>query len=177
MRATAVGSSMGATVRTAVGGSMRTAIRTVARMHVTPVLAVAVPRTVVIVVVPVAAEHERNDRDADLHAVGGHEDAAALVFFLQIVRGNPAAVHAGRDVAPRPAVDAALDADRRAGAQSDNARITRIRPGAQGHVRDQIALTGKRRCGCKRGTAQYRSEKYTFHLPALFEPGSGIQGR
>src|SRR5512135_3219511 len=171
MRATAVGSSMRAIIRTPVRGSMRAAIRAVVRMHVTPVLTTAVPGTVVVVAVPIVAEHERDDRDADLDAVGGDQHAAALVFFLQVVRGNPAAVLADDDVAPRPAVYAALDADRRAGAQSDNTRISRIRPGAQGHVRDQIALTGKGRCGRKRETTQYRGGKYTFHLPALFKPG------
>src|SRR5689334_13899463 len=82
--------------------------RAVHEVAVLPACAVVVPAAPVVVRTPVAAECECDDRDADARAVVGDVDALAFVFLFQVGAGDPAAVRAGDDVAPFPAVDAAL---------------------------------------------------------------------
>ena len=106
---------------------MRTAIhgdRPVVRRYVTPAVAIVIPGTVAIMVVPIRAERECDDRNADLYSVAGHQDALALIFLLKEISGDPPAIVPRCDIAPRPAVDAAFDGDRRAGAQHRDAWIT-----------------------------------------------------
>src|SRR5512146_1173231 len=52
-----------------------------------PVVALVVPVTVVVVIVPVCAEHERDDRDADLRPVCVYVHALVVVRVLQVLAG------------------------------------------------------------------------------------------
>src|SRR6476620_6641223 len=82
--------------------------RLVVRCYVTPAIAIVIPGAAAIVVVPIRAERERDDGYADLHSVAGHQDALPLIFLLKEISGDPTTIVPRCDIAPRPAVDAAL---------------------------------------------------------------------
>ncbi|GAA0709710.1 hypothetical protein GCM10009105_10360 [Dokdonella soli] len=70
------------------------------RTHVTPALAFTIPGAVAVVTFPVCAEHETDDRNADLHAISGYQNAPAPILFLKEIAGHPATIVTCGDIAP-----------------------------------------------------------------------------
>lgn len=117
-----------------------------------PFVAITIERSAAIIVVPVTADHEADDRDADLRAVFRQQHGLILVFVLNEIAGNPAATAVvGIDhIAPFPAIGAALHVDFGTGGKLVNQRIARIGAGTQIHVAGDIGI----RRLCQRGEGQ-----------------------
>lgn len=87
------------------------------RWSVDPVIPLRVPGIGTVVIVPIAADTERDDADADQGAEGEHGNVVALVGINDVLRVHPSPVGTGHDVTPPVVADAARDRYRDAAPQ------------------------------------------------------------
>ena len=118
---------------------------------VNPALALRVPRAKPVVIIPVAADAEGNDANAEGSAIGEQRNACALVRVDDVARIQPAAMGADGDIAPAVIAHAAFNGDGNATAQDGHNRIIAGRPGPQvdlfGHISQLLSLHLR----CQRG--------------------------
>ena len=107
-----------------------------------PATAIAVERSIPIIVTPIAADHEADNRDADLCAICRHQYALILVVVLQIIAGDPAAIAKGDDIAPFPSIRAPLDGYLSADRDCGDSRIAAIRSRTQIDIGRNKAIRG-----------------------------------
>lgn len=99
-----------------------------------PVLALWIPRAPQIVRIPVIAEGECDDADADQRAIRQHRHLGALVGIHDVARINPPAVGAGHHITPPIVAQTPLHGDRDARTQPGNDGVLHCGSGAKIHV-------------------------------------------
>src|SRR5262249_6727683 len=92
-------------------GSRRDVV--VRRLAVHPFVAPPIPRSPVIVVIPIVRNGELYDGHTQTRCVGVQRNEAALILINDIRRINPAAIVCERDVTPAPVIEATHDLNRR----------------------------------------------------------------
>lgn len=96
-------------------------------MH--PLRAPAIPRTLVIVAIPVLAYAELHDRNTEARSVRVERYVTSFVVICQIGGVQPSTIVADTDVTPAPIIKAAHHLNWGVGIELRNNRITVIRAG------------------------------------------------
>ena len=123
-----------------------------------PALTLRIPRAKSVVIIPIAADAEGDDANADGSTVGQKRDACALVRVDDVARIQPAAMGADRHIAPAVIAHAAFNGDGNATAQDGHNRVIAGRPGPQvdlfGHVGRLLRMRWRSNQRCQHGGHQ-----------------------
>jgi hypothetical protein len=84
---------------------------------VNPLIATPVPRTAVIVAIPVGADFERYDRHTEAWRIRIERHIAAVIVVRDIRCVEPAAIVRETDITPTPIIETAVDLNGRARVQ------------------------------------------------------------
>lgn len=132
-----------------------------------PAIAVAIERAVEVVAGPVSADHERDNRNANLAAVIRHVHRLAVVHVGDIGASHPAAIRSDDDIAPFPSGGAALYGNPGIGGQDLHDRIIGIRTGTHIHIGNEIAVRGENRGGNHHQQGGHEGPEHSFHRAIL----------
>lgn len=131
---------------------------TIAGAEVVPLILVAIPRAIPVVIVPVAAYDEANDRQSERRSVAINGHRSTLIDVLQVLRVHPAAITARRDVTPAVIALATIDINGRTARHPDNQRVAAIRTGAHVDIFDGNGfLSDRDRCQHQRRQGDNRN--------------------
>jgi hypothetical protein len=127
---------------------------TIMTLEIVPaVIEVAVP----VMVVPIAPQRERYDREANLHPVFRQQDPSPAILEIEIAPGDPAALAAPSDIAPRVARQTAMNVNPRPGGERVDNRKTGARTRAKVQIGgDEARPRHRGRGGGKCGSSRER---------------------
>jgi len=125
----------------------------VARTPVIPLRLGSIPRAITVVIVPIAADDEAQNWQREVLSVAINRPRLTLVRVVYILGVHPAAIIAGRDIAPAVIFKAAVDVNERTRRHPRHKRIAAVRASAYVH-----GLVGDGLLRSSRGTKdQYRT--------------------
>lgn len=139
-----------------------------------PARALTIERTLPIMVVPVGADYEADDRNADLRTVLWQQHAPVAILVAHVIASDPTALATGDHVAPLPTRGAPLHDDPASRGNDVDQWIADIRSGAQAEIGGDVGVLGQGRQwrqhqqGSQRGQEQSLYALYGLAVHGVF---------